>query len=288
MSSNINEVTKSIGEKERTVTANLDEIRELLKQLKQTENNININTTIQNEDTQQNGNSDNLPPSDENFLYDENYNSPFNNLGSDSDAGADSGAGFATTTNLKNLPPLKIPHYKIEYTPTQIKNYHDVASKTARGEDMDIEDSYNIIVNAEKRREYLKRKVKTEDEQKEFQKLDKIYQNCHKEPDEHCIKIKNMWNDAKSRRNYRSNIPQSDNVSSRSSTPATTPRKDTTINKISAQQQFPSIQGLPNNRLPPINIGGKRRSTMKRGKQNKKSQKKSKSHKKSHSHKKRH
>jgi hypothetical protein len=331
MNSNINGVTQSIGEKERTVTANLDEIRELLKQLKQTENNINTNTTIQNEDTQQNGNSDNLPPSDENFVYDENYNSPFNNLEYDSDADSDADAGFAHTTNV---PPLKLTNqfdYKMNYTPTQIQNFYHVANKTATGEEMKLEEKYDIIVNAEKRHDYLKKKKnKTSDEQEEFQKLDEIYQDCHEEPDKHCIKIKNMWKDYESRRNYRSNIPQSGNQVQAWSTPTATPtatprlspeqlieKADKDIiktrynfllahpdekkihldefnnlkNKVGSfvKNEVQSIDGRPNNKvvLPPLtntrkNRGGKRRSTMKRGKQNKKSQKKSKSHKKRH------
>ena len=81
MSSNINEVTESIGKKVVVITKNLDEIRKLLEQLKQPENNTN--TTIQQERSIQEEiplQESNLKNTEEDFIYDENYNSEFNTI----------------------------------------------------------------------------------------------------------------------------------------------------------------------------------------------------------------
>jgi hypothetical protein len=303
MNSNINEVTQSIGEKERTVTANLDEIRELLKQLKQTDNNININTTIQNEDIPvQEGTLENT---EEDFIFNEGNAGVVNDLKLE----------IPKSDNFDSSKP---------YTQDDIKLYHDVASNLTTSKDMSIQDKYNIIKNVEKRLEYLINIKETNSD--EFQKLNEMYDKCKN--NKYCQGIINEWNDIEERHSPRTyNISQQSTARSiPTTTPTITPRlspeqliekADKDIiksrynfllahpdekkihldefnnlkNKVGSfvKNEVQSIEGRPNNRvvLPPITKtkkkgGKKRRSTMKRGKQNKKSQKKSKSHKKRH------
>jgi hypothetical protein len=255
MNSNINDVIESIGKKVVVITNDLDEIRELLKELKQTDNNININTTIQNED------SDNLPPSDENYIYDENYNSSFNNLGSESVLESGFGSGTNAKSNVTNVPTLPLVKkfdVNIEYTPIQIQNYHDLASNGASSEELKPDEKYNIIVNAEKRREYLKRKDKTEDEQKEFQKLNEIFETCEKNG--FCQKIKDNWMSIQQRRSFNS-----------TGSPRSPPE---------------STQSTPRSQVKQVKQGW--RGGIKTRKTSHRKTKRSRTNKKSHSHKKRH
>jgi hypothetical protein len=226
MNSNINEVTKSIGKKVVVITKNLDEIRELLKELKITREPIQGQGVPEN----------NLQASDDQYIYNENYNSEFKNVGTESDvesdagsgadadadagSGADADAGFGANakSNVTNVPTLALPKkfdVRIEYTPIQIQNYHDLASNEATTGELNPEKKYNIIINAEKRHDYLKRN-KTSDEQEEFQKLDEIFEKCKKNG--FCQKIKDNWMSIKDRRSlnstgspstYRSNSSQS-------------------------------------------------------------------------------
>lgn len=181
MDLNIGDVTKSIGEREKTVTDNLSEIRELLKQLEITRK------PIQNGDTL----DSNLQASDEEYIYDPNDNSAFNNSSSES--------GLGSGNNAKsNVIPSQIENQfdpSVKYTPIQIQQYHDLASNEASSEELYPEEKYNIIINAEKRLDYLKRKKNTSSD--EYKELNEIFEKCKNSG--FCQKIKSMWNDIQER-----------------------------------------------------------------------------------------
>jgi hypothetical protein len=203
MNSNINEVTQSIGKKVVVITNNLDEIRKLLKELKQTENNINTNTTIQNEDIPvQEGTLENT---EEAYMYDGNdlsMNSSFNNKSYPKNDNVVPNLSIVPITREKSESNLlNIFNPENPYDDKKIQEYHDVASKWASSEELKPDKKYNIIINAEKRHDYLKRN-KTSDQEKEFQELDDIFEICEKNG--FCQKIKDNWMSIQKRRSFNS------------------------------------------------------------------------------------
>ena len=331
MNQNIDDVIKNIDKKKEEAKKLLIEIRKLLEQLEST------GKPIQNGDTL----DSNLQASDEEYIFNEDYNSAFNNSSSES--------GLGSGINVKsNVIPSQIENQfdtNTEYTTDDITLYYNVASNDTSTRNMSIEDKYNIIINAEeRRREMIKN---NQIDTPEYKKLDEMFQKC--QTDNYCQKIKNMRDDIQKRHEINKNIqassrhssPQTSQESSPHSSPQTsqesspqsspqssqhsTPRlsrqelKEKDIEKEKkygtvVQRQNQNIERRKNNKVvspttnnPTTNkrqkLGGKRKSTMKRGKQNKKSQKKStmkrgkqnkksqkksKSHKKSRTHKKRH
>jgi hypothetical protein len=283
MNLNIGDVTKSIGANQIIVENNLNDLRELLKQLKQTENNRNINKPIQQEISIQ----EEIPVEETNL---ENTEEDYMLEGE----GIDTNAGVVNDLKLE-IPKSDNFDSSKPYTRDNIKLYHDVASNLTTSKSMSIEQKYNIIKNAEKRREYLINIKETNSN--EFKKLNEMYETCKN--NNYCQGIINEWKDIELRRPSPPGSPRNDNISSRenssrpnssrpNSSRSSSPRPNSSRNEGFVQTQIQNIEGRKNNRLllPPINttkkLGGKRRSTMKRGKQNKKSQKKSKSHKKRH------
>lgn len=254
MNLNIGDVTKSIGANQIIVENNLNDLRELLKQLKDTKKPIqseNIqNQDIQNQDIQES----NLSASDEQYLYDGNdgnYNSPFNNSSSESGAGSGSNATIPTLQLPNQFDPSTTYNYK------DITLYHDVASNEASTQGMSIQDKYNIIINAEKRINYLKNTKNTNSE--EYKALNDIFDKCNKTSDHHCQKIKIMWNGIQERKS-----PHTSPRSSRPSSPISTPRvvqnnirPNSASNRVSNRVRLPPITNTNTKR------GGKRRSTIK-------------------------
>ena len=319
MNQNINDVIKNIDKKKEEAKKLLIEIRKLLEQLEST------GKAIKGQDTQQN----NLAPSDEKYMYygNENLNSKFKNVGSESDSGVESGAesgleseaGSGTNATMNVLPLQNQFDPAIEYTHEKIEGYRDVAKNTSDTKKLTPEEKYNIIINAEKRHDYLKDYLNKNKNSPEYNKLNNeynelniIFNKCNnpldKTSDNHCLKIKDNWKGIQERhkiiqeQSTQSSPPSSQQSSQQSSPRLSTPEfKEKPEKDIEQKKKISNILLTPqaekdkNNKvvLPPITnkrqkVGGKRKSTMKRGKQNKKSQKKSKSHKKSRTHKKRH
>jgi hypothetical protein len=201
---------------------------------------------------------------DNNLLYDQikdnDMNSTSNNK-SESDSQDNSISGFTTNLKINStiLPPLKTPDYKIKYTDDKIQKYHDVASNETWTRNMDNEEKYNIIINAEKRLKYLNYKKETNTD--EYRRLNDIYNRCINSDDKHCEKIKTEWEN----RNLRPNTSRPN--TSRPNTPRENPNEKLTPRQGSRQ----------------IRKGGKKtRKTSHRKTKRRRINKKSHSHKKRH------
>lgn len=158
----------------------LKQIQELQRQLQNRKGNVDVlvkeNTPVEV-----------IKAIDNNFLYDQiednDMNSKFDNkFKSDSQNNSISGFTPNLKKNSKILPPLETPDYTIKYTDDKIQEYHNVANNESPTQTMDNEKKYNIIINAEKRLEYLKNNNNkdTHEYRDEYRRLNDIYNKYNK------------------------------------------------------------------------------------------------------------
>jgi len=199
------------------------EIEQLLKEVQNRKAN-NTNTTVEEGTTLQSNAND--------YMYfgteDEERNNlsmnfPFNNKSYSHDN--------TVVPNLPIVPNLNIFDPEEPYDDKKIQEYHDVASNLTGSQSMSIKNKYDIIKNAEKRREYLIN-IKKDTTSDEFQKLNEMYNKC--ETDEYCQGIINKWNNIESRRHSPQGTPRNGNISlPLNSSRQNTPRKN--LNQKSLQ-----------------------------------------------------
>ena len=212
-----------------TLKKDFDDIRRQLEELrlKIGERKGNKGVAVQETTT--------LPASDDDYMV-ERDDSVQNSM---SESGA--GSGYNAKMNINIVPTLPIKNQfdpRVKYTPTQIQEYHDVASNLIRRDTMSIQDKYNIIINAENRINYLKKNKNTNSD--EYKELNNIFEKCNnpldKTSDNHCQKIKSMWNDIQER-----HTPRNYNISQQStarSTPPTSPRSTPGLSSRLSPEEF--------------------------------------------------
>ena len=236
-----------------------------------------------------------LLASDGDYIYDGNLNSELKNVWSESDAdsdldsdvesGVDSDAGSGNNTTMNVLPLQNQFDPTIEYTHEKIEGFRDLAKNTSDTKELNAEEKYNIIINAQKRLNYLKdylNKNKNSPEYKklnnEYNELNNIFNKCNnpldKTSDNHCLKIKDNWKGIQERHKMNQIIQPSTRQSSQPPSQELSP--------LSSQHSTPRKQVTNNIFVRPRSAGPGWKGGIKTRKTRHRKTKKSKSHKKRH------